>query len=170
MPASIGSLSELSILYELHDSCSPSYLSLWNILQTGWLTCVIVTLLVRILAGCSFTGSIPQELGNLKQLTFLWVLLACIFGWNIHFISRSLHSTYKFNCFCHAFTLERWTRTSLRAKFRLHSVYSRTSTGSIWLITSSLDQYRSQRQPRQDLTFLPTHSTCKWCQSYFLHL
>jgi len=169
MPASIGSLSELSILYELHRLLF-SILSFLVKHSPNRLTCVIVTLLVRILAGCSFTGSIPQELGNLKQLTFLWVLLACIFGWNIHFISRSLHSTYKFNCFCHAFTLERWTRTSLRAKFRLHWVYSRTSTGSIWLITSSLDQSRSQQQPRQGLTFLPKHSTCKWCRSYFLHL
>ena len=70
MPASIGSLSELSILYELHRLLF-SILSFLVKHSPNRLTCVIVTLLVRILAGCSFTGSIPQELGNLKQLTFL---------------------------------------------------------------------------------------------------
>jgi hypothetical protein len=87
---------------------------------------------------------------------------------NIHFISRLLHSTDKINWFCHAFTLERWTQTSLRAKYHLNLVYSRKSTGWIWLIISSLDQSQSQQQPHQGLTYLPKHSTCKWCQSYFL--
>jgi len=167
MPASIGSLSELSILYELHDSCSPSYLSLWNILQTGWLTCVIVT--------CQDPGWLQLHRKHSTRTrqpktTHVPVSTASLYIHPFYFSFLALDIQKIINWFCHAFALERWTQTSLRAKFRLHSVYSRTSTGSIWLITSSLDQYRSQRQPRQDLTYLPTHSTCKWCQSYFLHL
>lgn len=30
---------------------------------------------IRILAGCSFSGKIPDELGNLEQLSFLYDLL-----------------------------------------------------------------------------------------------
>ena len=169
MPASIGSLSELSILYELHR-----------------LLFSILSFLVKHspnrltdMRNCDFTCQDPGWLQlhrkhstrtRQPKTTHVPVSTASLYIHPFYFSFLALDIQKIINWFCHAFALERWTQTSLRAKFRLHWVYSRTSTGSIWLITSSLDQSRSQQQPRQGLTFLPKHSTCKWCRSYFLHL
>lgn len=68
IPATIGNLAQLTTLYALHYSSFSILLFLIRHTKSPKLNW---TILGRIMAGCSFTGSIPKELGNLQQLSFL---------------------------------------------------------------------------------------------------
>lgn len=86
LPSSIGNLKKLDTLYEkfivarvyIYSTCVVTVPSFEVILFHE----------CRILVGCSFFGPIPESIGSLKELIYLWVFGLCcisfyVVGWFI---------------------------------------------------------------------------------------